>query len=111
MRALRAVAAAIVAGGVASMFASVASAEDDKDCVVYSETLHDETQSLDVKIVNACKRTMSCGVDFTITCAKDTKVVHNSAVIGKSSEQSWVGSANECKKDWSISSTWRCNPQ
>jgi hypothetical protein len=111
MRAIRAVAAALVAGGVAFVFSGNASAEEDKDCVVYSEALHDESQSLAVKIVNECKRAYACGVDFTVTCGKDSKIVHAAAVLASKADQSWSASANDCKKDWSISSNWRCNPQ
>ncbi len=88
-----------------------AAAAEGTTCMVYSEVSHDESRSLDVKLVNDCDRTMACSVDWTVTCAKSSKLTHNEAVLESRGEHGWNASAASCKDDWSISTTWHCNPK
>ena len=86
-------------------------AAESTDCVVYSEVSHNDSRSLDVKLASTCKKPMACAVDWTITCGKTSNVTHNAAVLAESAEHAWVASAATCKEDWSISTTWRCDPK
>ena len=76
-----------------------------------SEVSHNDSRSLDVKLASTCKKPMACAVDWTITCGKTSNVTHNAAVLAESAEHAWVASAATCKEDWSISTTWRCDPK
>lgn len=110
MRILPIVSAALFVAGLSVAHAPVFAAESTEACMVYSEVSHNDTRSLDVKLASTCKKPMKCSVDWTITCGKTSNVTHNTAIVGADAEHDWVASAATCKEDWSISTTWRCDP-
>ncbi len=80
-------------------------------CVVYSETSHEDTRSLDVHLANTCSKPSACRVSWTVVCGKARRLVQNSAVLGGNTERVWVASAAPCpeSEDWSIDTSWGCN--
>lgn len=111
MRILPIVSAALFVSGLVAVHVPVGAAEPAENCMVYSEVSHNDSRSLDVKLASTCKKPMACSVDWTITCGKTSNVTHNTAVVGSDAEHDWTASAATCKEDWSISTTWRCDPK
>jgi len=79
-------------------------------CVVYSEVSHNDLQTLDVHLSNTCSKPMACSVGWTVRCGKAQSVTREGAVLGGTSEKTWVASAESCAEDWSIDTTWSCKP-